>query len=96
MNAYEFAQKQAEVLRAKGRQVEVHDETTESGLRIVHFVATAPRWFDHTIMISVVKRSGSPRWRFSGLMIWGGFADVKKKIEETTRSRVAIAVDVYS
>lgn len=87
MNAREFVLQQAEVLRSKGRDVEVTEDE-----RHVRIWSSGPGIWDAAIRLSAYKSEISGRWNLLPCRIYQfGVGDIKR----TTYSRIRSAIDVY-
>lgn len=93
INARAFLDEIADMLRAKGRTVEV-TVTEENFGTFVWLYAPPQHWYERSINLSAAKsnRPGS-RWALGKLQI--GSSAYSKKITATTRSDIRIAADVY-
>lgn len=100
--AREFLDQIADALRAKGREVEVTEETTPSGSDFVWLYSPAPRGtgtlldlHTRTISLSAARTNAKgSRWALGELRVgstpWG------KEFTAKTRSDIRISVDVYA
>lgn len=97
-DAKQFFDQMADLLRSKGRTVEI-TETTESFGTFVWLYSPAPHWYERTISLSVSKnaRPGS-RWRLGALSVGSSGTGTKagRAFKRELRNDIRIAVGVYA
>jgi hypothetical protein len=92
ISAREFLEEVAEILRSKGREVEI-TETEESFGTFVWLYAPAPKWYERSMSLSAARSGRTGRWRLGPLSV--GSTCVSPGFERNTRSKIKTAADVY-
>lgn len=92
-DARQFLDQIADILRAKGRDVEI-TETEESFGTFVYLSAIAPHWYDRSISLSARKSSRTGRWALGKLSV--GPSMNTKRFTRITRSAIRAAVEIYA
>jgi hypothetical protein len=91
-NAREFLDEVAEMLRAKGRRVEI-TETQESFGTYVFMAVPADHWYESTMYVNAALSSRTGRWSLSPMTVR---TSMGKTFKRDTRSAIRIAADVWA
>lgn len=92
VNARQFLDEVAEILRAAGRTVEI-EESAESFGTFAWLYSPAPRWYCRSISLSARYSNDTKRWALGDMNI-GPTCDNQGMVK-TTRSSMKIAAEVY-
>lgn len=91
-SAREFLDEVAQILRNKGREVQI-TETEETYGKFTYLSSVAPNWYDSSISLAVRYSNSTKRWAIVAM-------DVRlssgKTISHDIRTNIRIAAEVYA